>query len=189
MFSKTAELGQRLDNDPLVGDPTASNYSNSAIISNNVRQVDLVLVSGGGSGGRIYNVGDYSNKRYGCGSGGAGGVLIGYNVPTIPDTSVEHQITVGQGGDPTGASAGVWNGTASSAIGCYIPGGGHGAWMDFITNSAGVNMLPAGNGACGGGSVSALEVSNDGRFAGRAIFRSSHCQGDEEDENAQDNSY
>ena len=52
VFSKTAELGERKTNDPLVGDSTASNYSNSAMISNNVRQVDLVLVSGGGAGGR-----------------------------------------------------------------------------------------------------------------------------------------
>lgn len=168
VFSKTAELGERKTNDPLVGDSTASNYSNSAMISNNVRQVDLVLVSGGGAGGRTYNLGSINNRRFGCGSGGAGGVLIGYNVPTVPDITILNEITVGQGGDATGASAGIWNGTGSSAIGCFIPGGGHGAWIDFITNSAGVNMLPAGNGACGGGSVSAFEVSADGRFAGRA---------------------
>lgn len=166
VFSKSAEMGERNPNDTSINNPTAANYSNSAICTRGIRQVDIVLVSGGAAGGRLYNPGSNSSRDFGTGGGGAGGVLIGYNVPV--EGGIDYVISVGQGGDTNGASAGIWNGTGSSALGCYIPGGGHGAFMDFINNSAGVNMLPAGNGACGGGSVSRDHVSNAGRIAGRA---------------------
>ena len=168
VFPTTAEMGQYNPNDPLLNDPNASNYSNSALIVNRLCAADIMLVGGGGAGGRIYNIAANSNYRFGSGSGGGGGVLIGYNVPLQSCPSTTYNIKIGQGGDPTGASAGEWNGGGTSAFGCYVPGGGHGAWMDFVNNSAGPNMLAAGNGGCGGGSVSRDHVSLAGKIAGRA---------------------
>ena len=90
-------------------------------------------------------------------------MLIGYNVP-IPRVYgwQTFNITVGQGGDKYG-SAQAANGTGSSALGCYVPGGGHGAWGGKLPN-----VLAAGNGGNGGGSISAASHSAGERLVGLA---------------------
>ena len=118
-------------------DPSAPNYSNTADCTNSGPvECDVLLVGGGGAGGRLYNyvgqIGSHQNRPdISSGSGAGGGVLIGYNVP-IPRVYgwQTFNITVGQGGDKYG-SAQAANGTGSSALGCYVPGGGHGAWEEI----------------------------------------------------------
>ena len=146
-------------------DPTQQNYSNSAaIVGSGCRQVDLLLVAGGGAGGQIREY--YNNPNTGnrpdisSGSGGGGGILVGYAVPVPASTFT---ITVGLGGNKY-ASAGAANGGGSSAIGCYVPGGGHGAWAGLSS----ANIVAGGNGGCGGGSVSFESHSVSARMTGRA---------------------
>ncbi len=165
VFTKSAQMGERNPNNPIIGDPTAANYSNSAICANGVRAVDLVLVAGGGAGGRVLNTNN--NADFGCGSGGAGGVMVAYHVPV--SAGVTYNISVGQGGDTlNGTSAGAWNGTGSSAIGCFVPGGGHGAFIEYVQNSAGNGIIAAGDGGSGGGSISRGGQSNLARQNGHA---------------------
>lgn len=118
---------------------------------------NIVLVGGGGAGGKIYSNLAYGGTYYPAGAGGGGGAI---RTATISDSS-EYSITVGNGGIFMGASGGTTTFISSSLTSYRAVGAPNGT--DGANSPYDLNTIPRTTGGLGG---QAPAVSSGNYYSG-----------------------
>lgn len=137
--------------------------SKSVKFSNNIKNIDVCCVGGGGAGGSMAFNADYTNLA--CGGGGGGGIVNATNIAVTP--LIDNSLIVGSGGNYKDGGYTGGNGGTSSFLNIVANGGFGGTGKIGGTgnlaggNSGAVGCGNGGNGEQNGGNSIVSEFNDN----------------------------